>query len=139
VGPNGPGNAQTATASAGRRRGVFLLACGAGTDGKRAVADQGRILNKLESTTVMTSTGRHYSTLAGFSPDFLRKQDSWFPPDRSMVARVAIRRPPSTVKGVIAMSKGLNSKKQTRKAPAKTMMEKRAAKKAKRAAKGTMR
>ncbi len=37
------------------------------------------------------------------------------------------------------MSKGMNSKKQTRKEPAKTMLEKRAAKKAKKAAKGTMR
>lgn len=37
------------------------------------------------------------------------------------------------------MSKGLNSKKQTRKAPAKTMMEKRAAKRAKKLGKGTMR
>lgn len=37
------------------------------------------------------------------------------------------------------MSKGMNSKKQTRKAPAKTMMEKRAAKKEKKAAKSTLR
>lgn len=37
------------------------------------------------------------------------------------------------------MSKGLNSKKQTRKAPAKTMLEKRAAKRAKKGAKGAMR
>lgn len=37
------------------------------------------------------------------------------------------------------MSKGMNSKKQTRKAPAKTMLEKRAAKKAKKAAKGVLR
>ena len=36
------------------------------------------------------------------------------------------------------MSKGLNSKKQTRKAPAKTLLEKRAAKKAKNAGKGAM-
>ena len=41
--------------------------------------------------------------------------------------------------GVKAMSKGMNSKKQNRKAPAKTMMEKRAAKKAKKASKGAMR
>lgn len=38
-----------------------------------------------------------------------------------------------------AMSKGMNSKKQTRKEPAKTMLEKRAARKAKKAAKGAMR
>ncbi len=37
------------------------------------------------------------------------------------------------------MSKGMNSKKQTQKAPVKTMLEKRAAKKAKKASKGTMR
>jgi hypothetical protein len=37
------------------------------------------------------------------------------------------------------MSKGMNSKKQTRKEPARTMLEKRAAKKAKKAAKGAMR
>lgn len=37
------------------------------------------------------------------------------------------------------MSKGLNSKKQTRKAPAKTMLEKRAAKRAKKGTKGAMR
>lgn len=37
------------------------------------------------------------------------------------------------------MSKGMNSKKQTQKAPAKTMLEKRAAKKAKKAGKGAMR
>lgn len=37
------------------------------------------------------------------------------------------------------MSKGMNSKKQTQKAPAKTMLEKRAAKKAKKAGKGMMR
>lgn len=36
------------------------------------------------------------------------------------------------------MSKGLNTRKQTRKAPAKTLMEKRAAKKAKKSGKGTM-
>ncbi len=36
------------------------------------------------------------------------------------------------------MSKGLNSKKQTKKEPAKTMMEKRAAKKVKKSAKGAM-
>lgn len=36
------------------------------------------------------------------------------------------------------MSKGMNSRKQTRKAPAKTLMEKRAAKKAKKAGKGMM-
>lgn len=40
------------------------------------------------------------------------------------------------LEGAIAMSKGLNSKKQTRKAPAKTLLEKRAAKKAKKAGKG---
>ncbi len=37
------------------------------------------------------------------------------------------------------MSKGMDSKKQTRKPPAKTMLEKRAAKKAKKASKGVMR
>ena len=37
------------------------------------------------------------------------------------------------------MSKGMNSKKQTRKEPAKTMLEKRAARKAKKAVKGAMR
>jgi len=37
------------------------------------------------------------------------------------------------------MSKGMNSKKQTRKEPAKTMLEKRAAKKAKKQSKGAMR
>lgn len=37
------------------------------------------------------------------------------------------------------MSKGLDRKKQARKEPAKSMMEKRAAKKAKKAAKGGMR
>ncbi len=37
------------------------------------------------------------------------------------------------------MSKGMNSKKQTRKAPARTMLEKRAAKKEKKAAKNAMR
>jgi len=36
------------------------------------------------------------------------------------------------------MSKGMDSKKQTRKEPAKTMKEKRAAKRAKRAARGSM-
>jgi hypothetical protein len=35
------------------------------------------------------------------------------------------------------MSKGMNSKKQTRKEPAKSMLEKRAAKRAKKAARGT--
>jgi hypothetical protein len=43
------------------------------------------------------------------------------------------------LQGVNAMSKGMNSKKQTRKAPAKTMLEKRAAKKAKKATKGALR
>lgn len=37
------------------------------------------------------------------------------------------------------MSKGMDSKKQTRKEPTKSLMEKRAAKKAKRDAKGGMR
>jgi hypothetical protein len=37
------------------------------------------------------------------------------------------------------MSKGLDRKKQTRKEPAKTMLEKRAAKKAKKAARGAIR
>ena len=37
------------------------------------------------------------------------------------------------------MSKGMNSKKQTRKAPAKTMLERRAAKKAKKATQGALR
>ena len=37
------------------------------------------------------------------------------------------------------MSKGMNSKKQTKKEPAKSMMEKRAAKKAKKANQGTLR
>jgi len=37
------------------------------------------------------------------------------------------------------MSKGLNSKKQTRKEPARTMLEKRAARKAKKSAKGAIR
>lgn len=37
------------------------------------------------------------------------------------------------------MSKGMDSKKQTRKVPAKTMKEKRAAKKAKKESKGGMR
>lgn len=37
------------------------------------------------------------------------------------------------------MSKGMNSKKQTKKAPAKSMMEKRAAKKAKKSSQGTLR
>jgi hypothetical protein len=41
--------------------------------------------------------------------------------------------------GVKAMSKGMNSKKQTRKAPAKSMLEKRAAKRGKKAGKGAMR
>jgi len=41
--------------------------------------------------------------------------------------------------GALTMSKGMDSKKQTRKEPAKTMKEKRAAKKAKKAAKGSMR
>jgi hypothetical protein len=36
------------------------------------------------------------------------------------------------------MSKGMDSKKQTRKEPAKTMKEKRAAKRAKKAARGGM-
>jgi hypothetical protein len=36
------------------------------------------------------------------------------------------------------MSKGMDSKKQTRKEPAKTMKEKRAAKRAKKAARGSM-
>ena len=36
------------------------------------------------------------------------------------------------------MSKGMDSKKQTRKEPAKTMKEKRAAKRAKRAARGSI-
>ncbi len=36
------------------------------------------------------------------------------------------------------MSKGMNSKKQVRKAPAKSMMEKRAAKRAKKQAKGAI-
>jgi hypothetical protein len=36
------------------------------------------------------------------------------------------------------MSKGLNSKKQARKAPAKTLLEKRAAKKAKKSGRGMM-
>jgi hypothetical protein len=36
------------------------------------------------------------------------------------------------------MSKGMDSKKQTRKEPARTMKEKRAAKRAKRAARGAM-
>jgi hypothetical protein len=36
------------------------------------------------------------------------------------------------------MSKGMDSKKQTKKEPAKTMKEKRAAKQAKRAARGSM-
>jgi hypothetical protein len=36
------------------------------------------------------------------------------------------------------MSKGMNSKKQTRKPPAKTMMQKRAAKAAKKASRGAM-
>jgi len=40
--------------------------------------------------------------------------------------------------GVKMMSKGMDSKKQTRKEPAKTMKEKRAAKRAKRAARGAM-
>lgn len=44
----------------------------------------------------------------------------------------------NTRRGAIEMSKGLNSKKQTRKAPAKTLLEKRAAKKAKKAGKGAM-
>lgn len=37
------------------------------------------------------------------------------------------------------MSKGMDSKKQTKKEPAKTMKEKRAAKKAKKASRGGMR
>ena len=37
------------------------------------------------------------------------------------------------------MSKGMNSKKQTRKAPTKTLLEKRAEKKAKKTNKGAMR
>jgi hypothetical protein len=40
--------------------------------------------------------------------------------------------------GVITMSKGMDSKKQTKKAPEKTMKEKRAAKRAKKAARGAM-
>ena len=36
------------------------------------------------------------------------------------------------------MSKGMDSKKQTKKPPTKTLMEKRAAKKAKKAARGSM-
>jgi hypothetical protein len=38
----------------------------------------------------------------------------------------------------MTMSKGMDSKKQTRKEPAKTMKEKRAAKRAKKAARGSM-
>jgi hypothetical protein len=42
------------------------------------------------------------------------------------------------LEGVNAMSKGLNSRKQVRKPATKTMMQKRAAKQAKKAAKGTI-
>ena len=45
----------------------------------------------------------------------------------------------ATVQGENTMSKGMNSKKQTQKTPAKTMLEKRAAKKAKKAGKGAIR
>jgi len=43
------------------------------------------------------------------------------------------------LKGGITMSKGMDSKKQSKKEPAKTMKEKRAAKKAKKEAKGGLR
>jgi hypothetical protein len=42
-------------------------------------------------------------------------------------------------KGAFTMSKGMDSKKQSKKEPAKTMKEKRAAKKAKKESKGGMR
>jgi hypothetical protein len=40
----------------------------------------------------------------------------------------------ANIKGAKTMSKGMNSRKQTKKAPAKTMKEKKAAKKAKKEA-----
>ena len=43
------------------------------------------------------------------------------------------------LKGAITMSKGMDSKKQSKKEPAKTMKEKRAAKRAKKESKGGMR
>jgi hypothetical protein len=45
----------------------------------------------------------------------------------------------TTFKGANAMSKGMDSKKQGKKEPAKTMKEKRAAKKAKKEARGGLR
>jgi hypothetical protein len=47
--------------------------------------------------------------------------------------------PDSIHKGANAMSKGMDSKKQSKKEPARTMKEKRTAKKAKKEARGGMR
>jgi hypothetical protein len=73
----------------------------------------------------------HFETASG-------KKCSWFLGDGRIVMR-ASHSLANPLEGAQAMSKGMNSKKQTRKAPAKSLLEKRAEKKAKKTNKGAMR